>query len=48
MNAALRASEPAPDTTNLPETVPALFQRTAASRPDQPALFFKAGERWVP
>jgi long-chain acyl-CoA synthetase len=34
--------------TDLPETVPALFQRTAARRPDQPALFFKAGERWVP
>jgi long-chain acyl-CoA synthetase len=48
MSAALRASEPAPHTTDLPETVPALFQRTAARRPDQPALFFKAGERWVP
>ena len=48
MSAALRASEPAPHPTGLPETVPALFQQTAARRPDQPALFFKAGERWVP
>src|ERR1700693_4159647 len=48
MSAALRASEPAPRRTDLRETVPSLFQRTAARRPDQPALFFKAGERWVP
>jgi long-chain acyl-CoA synthetase len=48
MSSALRASEPAPLSADLPETVPALFQRTAARRPDQPALFFKAGERWVP
>ena len=48
MSAALQASEPAPQTTDLPETVPALFQRTAARRPEQPALFFKSGERWVP
>src|ERR1700674_479286 len=48
MNAALRASEPEPQPTDLPETVPALFQHTAARRPEQPALFFKAGERWVP
>jgi long-chain acyl-CoA synthetase len=48
MSAALRASEPAPQPMNLPETVPALFQHTAARRPDQPALFFKSGERWVP
>src|SRR5437016_5692816 len=32
----------------MPETVPALFQRTAAQRPDAPALYFKAGARWVP
>ena len=44
----MHASEPAPQPTGLPETVPALFQHTAARRPDQPALFFKAGERWVP
>ena len=48
MSAALQASEPAPHPTDLPETVPALFQHTAARRPEQPALFFKAGERWVP
>ncbi len=48
MSSALRASEPPPNPAGLPETVPALFQRTAARRPDQPALFFKAGERWVP
>src|SRR3989440_2673149 len=48
MSATLQASEPASQPTGLPETVPALFQHTAARRPDQPALFFKAGERWVP
>jgi long-chain acyl-CoA synthetase len=48
MSAAIQASEPAPEPTGLPETVPALFQHTAARRSDQPALFFKAGERWVP
>src|SRR5256885_8283781 len=48
MSATMQASEPAPQPTGLPETVPALFQHTAARRPDQPALFFKAGERWVP
>jgi long-chain acyl-CoA synthetase len=48
MTAALRAPEPAPHPMELPETVPALFQHTAARRPDQPALFFKSGERWVP
>jgi long-chain acyl-CoA synthetase len=30
------------------ETVPALFQRTAARLQDAPALHFKAGVRWVP
>src|SRR6202158_1982115 len=48
MSAALQASQPAPQTTDLAESVPALFQRTAARRPEQPALFFKSGERWVP
>jgi len=48
MSSALPASEPGPRSADLPETVPALFQRTVARRPDQPALFFKAGERWVP
>src|SRR2546423_15218679 len=48
MSATMQASEPAPQPTGLPETVPALFQHTAARRPDQAALFFKAGERWVP
>ncbi|MEA2669057.1 MAG: hypothetical protein QOJ33_1991, partial [Chloroflexota bacterium] len=48
MSSALGASEPAALSADLPETVPALFQRTAARRPDQPALFFKAGDRWVP
>src|SRR5438132_7679681 len=48
MSATMQASEPPPQPTGLPETVPALFQHTAARRPDQPALFFKAGERWVP
>src|SRR5438128_728548 len=48
MSSALPAPEPGPRSAGLPETVPALFQRTAARRPDQAALFFKAGERWVP
>ena len=48
MSSALRVSEPAPRAADLPETVPALFQHTAERRPDQPALFFKTGERWVP
>jgi len=48
MSSVLRTSEPAPRAADLPETVPALFQHTAERRPDQPALFFKAGERWVP
>jgi long-chain acyl-CoA synthetase len=30
-----------------PETVPALFQETARRRPDAPAMFFRAGPRWV-
>src|SRR5256884_1338456 len=48
MNSAVRAPEPAAESTGRPETVPALFQRTAAERPDAPALFFKVGQRWVP
>src|SRR5260370_42545502 len=48
MSGALRGPGPAPQPMNLPETVPALFQYTAARRPDQPALFFKSGDRWVP
>src|SRR5437899_10983620 len=48
MSSALPAPEPGPRSAGLPETVPALFQRTAARHPDQAALFFKAGERWVP
>ena len=48
MSTAIRAPEPVAESTGLPETVPALFQRTAAQRPDAPALFFKAGAGWVP
>src|SRR5438045_9800967 len=48
MSTAIRAPEPVAEPTRLPETVPALFQRTAAQRPDAPALFFKAGAGWVP
>src|SRR5256886_14282948 len=48
MSSAFRAPEPVVESTAIPETVPALFQRTAAQRPDAPALHFKAGARWVP
>src|ERR1700737_3598178 len=48
MNAAIRAPELAAEPSELPETVPALFQRTAARRGDAPALYFKTGERWAP
>src|SRR5260370_31290192 len=48
MNAAVRAPEPAATLSELPETVPALFQRTAQRRGDAPALHFKVGERWTP
>src|ERR1700736_2483387 len=48
MNSAARAPEPVSESTGRPETVPAVFQRTAAQRPDAAALFFKAGQRWVP
>jgi long-chain acyl-CoA synthetase len=48
MSAAIRAPEPATEPTELPETVPALFQHTAARRGDAPALYFRAGERWAP
>ena len=48
MSSAVRAPEPTADSTGRPGTVPALFQQTAAVRPDAPALFFKAGQRWIP
>src|SRR2546428_1065015 len=48
MSSAVRAPEPVVESTAVPETVPALFQRTAAQRPDAAALYFKAGARWVP
>ena len=48
MSVAARAPEPAAEPSALPETIPALFQQTAGRRPDAPALFFKAGERWLP
>ena len=47
MSSAVRAPEPAAESTGRPGTVPALFQQTAALRPDAPALFFKAGQRWI-
>src|SRR5438067_12319205 len=48
MNSAVRAPAPAEMPSELPETVPALFQRTAQPRGYAPALHFKAGERWTP
>src|ERR1700737_4756586 len=48
MSAAVRAPEPAATPSELPETVPALFQRTAQRRGDAPALHFKTGQRWTP
>jgi len=49
MKSALRSEEPLADAAlPLPKTVPALFQQTAQRRADAPALFFKAGQRWVP
>lgn len=48
MSAAVRAPEPPPDVSEQPQTIPALFQDTAARRSDAPALFFKAGGTWVP
>ena len=47
MSAAIRAPEPTAEPGGLPETVPALFQYTAARRGDAPALYFKSGARWV-
>src|SRR5438270_4569599 len=47
MSAAVHAPEPAAEPLVLPQTVPALFQQTAGRRPEAPALFFKAGERWL-
>jgi long-chain acyl-CoA synthetase len=48
MSAAVRAPEPPPEPANQPDSIPALFQQTAARRGDAPALFFKSGGRWVP
>ncbi|MDQ6884728.1 MAG: long-chain fatty acid--CoA ligase [Candidatus Dormibacteraeota bacterium] len=49
MQPAVRSHEPgSDDVLALPQTVPALFQQTAKRRADAPALFFKAGGRWVP
>jgi long-chain acyl-CoA synthetase len=48
MSAVARAPEPAPDISAQPQTIPALFQDTAARRVDAPALFFKTGGTWVP
>src|SRR6266568_2552032 len=48
MSAAVRVPAPAEMPSELPETVPALFQRTAQRRGDAPALHFKAGARWTP
>ena len=48
MSAAVRAPEPAPDVSGQPQTVPALFQETAARLGDAQAMFFKSGGRWVP
>src|SRR3981081_1778620 len=48
MSAAVRAPAPSEMPAELPETVPALFQRTAQRRGDAPALHFKTGERWTP
>ena len=48
MSAAARAPEPPPDISDQPQTIPALFQDTAARWADAPALFFKAGGSWVP
>ncbi|MDQ6711581.1 MAG: AMP-binding protein, partial [Candidatus Dormibacteraeota bacterium] len=48
MSAAVRAPAPSETPSELPETVPALFQRTAQRRGDAPAMHFKTGERWTP
>lgn len=49
MKSAVTSHEPAAaGSPPAPVTVPALFQQTAARRADAPALFFKAGPRWVP
>jgi long-chain acyl-CoA synthetase len=48
MSAAIRAPQPDTDSPELPQTVPALFQQTAARRGEAPALYFKTGERWAP
>jgi len=46
MNAIARP-DPTPGMAELPDTIPALFQVTAARRPDAPALHFKAGNQWA-
>ncbi len=48
MSAAVRAPEPVPDFSGQPQTIPALFQETAARRGDAQAMFFKSGGRWLP
>lgn len=44
---AVAKEEPRPQSADLPETVPALFQVMAKRRGDAPALHFKAGQGWV-
>ncbi|HXM52545.1 MAG TPA: AMP-binding protein, partial [Candidatus Binatus sp.] len=48
MSAAVRALAPSETPSELPETVPGLFQRTAQRRGDAPALHFKSGQSWTP
>jgi long-chain acyl-CoA synthetase len=48
MSLAVRSPELAPDMGDQPQTIPALFQQTAAQRGSAPALFFKSGGQWVP
>ena len=48
MSVAVRAPEPAPSPEAQPNSIPALFQQTAARQAEAPALFFKSGGRWVP
>lgn len=48
MSSAVRAIDPAAEPAGHPETVPALFQRTAERYGDAPALHYKSGDRWVP
>ena len=48
MSSAVREFAPSASPADTPETVPALFQRTAERRGDAPALFFKSGDGWTP